>query len=200
MSKEREKQVWKWWVPLPWTITVLRLKTSETAWAVKVKVGKEADSVSGGVRTELLGLGLRFFEGDSWIVRGSLLGVHWSSSYSCYFSGNHIHIHIHIHGYCRCRLLPLLSSVQVQVPVGLRQEYRILWLLGWVSAGFVWAFFWLGIINLIFFFSQTFNGGAVGAFLMEPLRVSISLKTVYIRTHALDYYLTCIMSRINCLA
>ena len=49
-------------------------------------------------------------------------------------------------------LLPLLSSVQVQVPVGLRQEYRILWLLGWVSAGFVWAFFWLGIINLIFFF------------------------------------------------
>jgi len=70
MSKEREKQVWKWWVPLPWTITVLRLKTSETAWAVKVKVGKEADSVSGGVRTELLGLGLRFFEGDSWIVRG----------------------------------------------------------------------------------------------------------------------------------
>ena len=35
-----------------------------------MKVGEEAVSVGGGVGTELLGLGLRFFEGDSWIVRG----------------------------------------------------------------------------------------------------------------------------------
>jgi hypothetical protein len=59
MSNEREKQMWNWGVP--WTITVVRLRSPETVWAVKVTVEEGAGAVLLG--TKLLGLGLRFLKG-----------------------------------------------------------------------------------------------------------------------------------------
>lgn len=59
MSNEREKQMWNWGVP--WTITVLRWRSPETVWAVKVTVEEGAGAVPVG--TKLLGLGLRLLKG-----------------------------------------------------------------------------------------------------------------------------------------